>query len=153
MSTTYSHVNQCHQFNMLGRYKLLGLMVIAISSLVLWNVQIAKRGKQVLHIFSVPNAHESATWGVYNLLKRRMPLHADRFELSLVDFITNDTGNDQYMISSTPVGKIRVTGTTLSAICYGYVPIPICKESQIYPRFRELVSDNLTFQQASSILE
>jgi len=48
-----------------------------------------------------------------------MPLHANRFEFSLVDFIQNGSDYDQYLISSTPNGKVRIEGTTLSAIAYG----------------------------------
>jgi alpha-N-acetylglucosaminidase len=60
-----------------------------------------------------------STQGIYNLIQRRMPLHADSFELSLVDSISNATGHDQYTVSSVSKGKIRVEGTTLSALSSG----------------------------------
>jgi alpha-N-acetylglucosaminidase len=62
-----------------------------------------------------------STQGIYNLLQRQMPSHADSFELSLVDSIgnANATGYDQYAVSSTSNGKILVEGTTLSALSSG----------------------------------
>jgi Zn-dependent protease with chaperone function len=104
---------------MLGQYKLQGLVAIVICSLVLWKIETLTKGERKFHVFFLPMTHELPTQGIYNLLKRRMPLHADSFELSLVDFVRNNTGNDQYMISSTTDGKIRVEGTTLIAISYG----------------------------------
>lgn len=63
-----------------------------------------------------------STQGIYNLLGRLMPLHADSFELSLVDSINNNaTGYDQYVVSPTSSGKILVEGTTLSALSSGSV--------------------------------
>lgn len=61
-----------------------------------------------------------STKGIYDLLQRRMPLHASSFELSLVDSIGNaSAGYDQYVVSSTSKGKILVEGTTLSALSSG----------------------------------
>ncbi|RFU26740.1 hypothetical protein B7463_g9605, partial [Scytalidium lignicola] len=60
-----------------------------------------------------------STQGIYNLLQRQMPLHANSFELSLVKSVGGVTGYDQYEISSTHNGKILVEGTTLSALSSG----------------------------------
>ena len=60
-----------------------------------------------------------STQGIYDLVRRRMPLHADSFELSIVDSINNATGYDQYAVSSTSDGKILVQGTTPSALSSG----------------------------------
>lgn len=61
-----------------------------------------------------------STQGIYSLLQRRMPLHANSFELSLVDSIGDSTtGHDHYSVSSTSEGKILVEGTTLSALSSG----------------------------------
>lgn len=63
-----------------------------------------------------------STQGIYDLLQRRMPLHAHRFELSLVESVGNSTGGyDHYAVSSTSHGMILVEGRTLSALSSGYV--------------------------------
>ena len=98
---------------------MIGLLAVATSSLCLWGIQILWTGKSVLHNFGLPTAHKHSTRGIYKLVQRRMPLHANRFEFSLVDFIQNGSDYDQYLISSTPNGKVRIEGTTLSAIAYG----------------------------------
>lgn len=66
------------------------------------------------------SALAESTQGIYNLLKRQLPSHASSFELSLVKSIAGSTGYDQYVVSSTPQGKILVEGTTLSALSSGY---------------------------------
>lgn len=60
-----------------------------------------------------------STQGIYDLVQRRMPLHARSFEFSLVECTNNVTGHDQYTVSSTSKGKILVEGTTLSALSSG----------------------------------
>ncbi|EAW06433.1 alpha-N-acetylglucosaminidase [Aspergillus clavatus NRRL 1] len=55
--------------------------------------------------------------GIYDLVRRRIPRHADSFRFSLVDF--NSTGNDQFVVSSTDNDTILVEGSTLSALSYG----------------------------------
>lgn len=60
-----------------------------------------------------------STQGVYDLVQRQMPEHANSFQFSLVDSIGNSTGYDQYVVSSTFDGKILVEGTTISALTSG----------------------------------
>jgi alpha-N-acetylglucosaminidase len=60
-----------------------------------------------------------STQGIQNLLQRRLPAHANNFQLSLVNIKANDTTNDEYTVSSTKNGKILVKGNSLSAISTG----------------------------------
>jgi alpha-N-acetylglucosaminidase len=61
-----------------------------------------------------------STQGIYSLVQRQMPEHADSFQFSLVDSIGgNSTGYDQYIVSSTSDGKVLVEGTTISALTSG----------------------------------
>lgn len=60
-----------------------------------------------------------STQGIYDLLQRRMPLHAHSFKFSLVESVGNATGYDQYAVSSMSHGRILVEGTTLSALSSG----------------------------------
>jgi len=70
-------------------------------------------------VMSATISYAYSTKGVQSLIERRMPFHAGSFELSLVDSFSNATGYDQYMVSSTCKGKIRVEGTTISALSSG----------------------------------
>jgi alpha-N-acetylglucosaminidase len=54
--------------------------------------------------------------GIYDLVRRRMPKHADSFRFSLVHF--NSTNNDQFVVSTAANGTILVQGK--SALSYGY---------------------------------
>lgn len=82
---------------------------------MLWSFMALLLGVLVLATSSF--AH--STQGLYNLVQRRMPLHADFFEFFLVEPIGNGTVYDQYTILSTSEGKIRVEGTTVSALSSG----------------------------------
>jgi alpha-N-acetylglucosaminidase len=63
-----------------------------------------------------------ATRGILDLVQRRLPNHVNDFEFQL---IANGTGNgtkpvnDDYIVSSTSDGKIRVQGNSLSALSSG----------------------------------
>lgn len=71
-----------------------------------------------------------STDGIYGLIKRRLPEHADSFELSLVNATgstvasATDKPNDKYTVSSAHDGKILVEGNSLSALASGYVVQP-----------------------------
>lgn len=65
-----------------------------------------------------------STEGIYSLVKRRMPEHANSFQFSLVN-VTNETKtpsekpNDRYIVSTSEDGKIQVEGNSLSALSSG----------------------------------
>lgn len=65
--------------------------------------------------------------GIYDLVRRRMPDHADNFRFSLVDF--NST-NDQFVVSTAANGTILVQGNSLSAVAYGYDVLQIIHAEQ-----------------------
>ncbi|KAL3421437.1 hypothetical protein PVAG01_07882 [Phlyctema vagabunda] len=106
---------------MIWRFKLLSLVAFTASVTLLWKAQMLRGGGEILHRFFPPQPLDNTTQGIYSLIQRRMPFHADSFEFLLVNSISNGTGYDQYMVSSTSNGKIRVEGTTLSALSFGAV--------------------------------
>lgn len=62
----------------------------------------------------------SSTAGVESLVKRRLPDHADSFEFALeLSSHGSALTNDSYTVSSTRDGKIRIEGTTTSALLSG----------------------------------
>lgn len=72
--------------------------------------------------FSASAALSLSTDGMYSLVKRRLPQHEGSFEFALVNETEkNATANDQYVVSSTPEGKILVEGNSLSALSSGLV--------------------------------
>jgi alpha-N-acetylglucosaminidase len=76
-----------------------------------------------------PTALSLSTDGIYDLVKRRLPQHADSFEFVLVNETDRDTTvNDQYVVSSTSDGKILVEGNSLSALSSGLVPTVILSD-------------------------
>lgn len=71
-----------------------------------------------------PAALSLSTDGIYGLVKRRLPQHADSFEFALVNETKKNAAvNDQYVVSSTSDGKILVEGNSLSALSSGLVPL------------------------------
>lgn len=70
--------------------------------------------------------------GIYDLVKRRMPQHADSFQFSLLDTVQNQSYHknqvtDQYIVSTLQNGTVLVEGNSLSALTYGYVYTPVPK--------------------------
>jgi alpha-N-acetylglucosaminidase len=66
-----------------------------------------------------------STQGIYNLLQRRMPQHADSFQFSLVNVtgVASDDGDqpfDRYVVSTLSNGTVLVEGNSLSALSSGY---------------------------------
>lgn len=59
------------------------------------------------------------TAGVESLVKRRLPQHVDSFEFVLEPAQGSGLTNDSYAVSSTKDGKIRIEGTTTSALLSG----------------------------------
>ena len=63
---------------------------------------------------------EPSTTGIESLLQRRLPQHAEKFEFSIVN-ATSLGENDVYAVSNGENGKIKVVGSSLSALATGYV--------------------------------
>lgn len=63
---------------------------------------------------------ELSTTGIESLLQRRLPQHAEKFEFSIVN-ATSLGENDVYAVSNGENGKIKVEGSSLSALATGYV--------------------------------
>lgn len=64
-----------------------------------------------------------STQGIYDLVQRRMPQHADSFQFSVVNF-TNQL-QDHYVVSTLDNGTVSVQGNSLSALSSGYaLPSP-----------------------------
>lgn len=63
---------------------------------------------------------EPSTTGIESLLQRRLPQHANKFEFSIVN-ATSLGENDVYAVSNGENGKIKVEGSSLSALATGYV--------------------------------
>ncbi|KAL7789894.1 glycoside hydrolase family 89 protein [Trichoderma ceciliae] len=61
-----------------------------------------------------------STAGVESLVKRRLPNHVDSFEFALEPSSHGSTlANDSYTVSSAKDGKVRIEGTTTSALLSG----------------------------------
>lgn len=64
-----------------------------------------------------------STQGIYDLVQRRMPQHADSFQFLLVN--STDQPQDQYVVSTLDNGTVSVQGNSLSALSSGYaLPSP-----------------------------
>lgn len=63
---------------------------------------------------------QPSTTGIQALLQRRLPQHAEKFEFSIVN-ATSLGENDVYAVSNAQNGKIKVEGSSLSALATGYV--------------------------------
>lgn len=60
--------------------------------------------------------------GIYGLVQRRIPAHADSFRFSLVAAnTTSGQSHDQYVVSTLKNGTVLVEGNTLSALSSGCV--------------------------------
>lgn len=61
-----------------------------------------------------------STDGIAAFVKRRLPSHADSFEFSVTEASHAATAaNDSYTVSSAKDGKIKVEGSSLSAVMQG----------------------------------
>ncbi|KAK1239757.1 hypothetical protein MKX07_001211 [Trichoderma sp. CBMAI-0711] len=65
------------------------------------------------------SSYQSPTEGVESLVKRRLPQHVDSFEFVLEPPHGSGVVNDSYTVSSTKNGKVRIEGTTTSALLSG----------------------------------
>jgi alpha-N-acetylglucosaminidase len=85
-----------------------------------WNIFI-----WVIEVVAVFAQAKTATDGILDLVKRRLPAHVDDFIFNLqgykIDLISssNPPTNDKYNISSTDDGKILVEGNSLGALASG----------------------------------
>lgn len=82
--------------------------------------------KLVVSCLFASSASADYMQGIYDLVRRRMPQHADSFQFSLLDTVNDqpDHANqvkDQYVVSSLQNGTILIEGNSLSALSYGYV--------------------------------
>lgn len=69
---------------------------------------------------SVVAASAPSTAGITAFVKRRLPHHADSFEFVVSNPTKSSTKeNDSYSVSSGSNGKIKVQGTSLSAVMQG----------------------------------
>lgn len=66
------------------------------------------------------DSSEPSTSGIESLLQRRLPQHTDSFDFSIVN-ATSLGENDVYAVSTGENGKIKVEGSSLSALATGYV--------------------------------
>jgi alpha-N-acetylglucosaminidase len=78
----------------------------------------------LLWLSTLLSAGAQSTQGIVDLVRRRMPGHANSFEFELVG--ASSTANqsnplDEYNVTSTSSGKILVQGTSLSALASGLV--------------------------------
>lgn len=78
----------------------------------------------VFGLFLGTTLGQSTEQGIYSLVKRRMPRHADKFEFSLVNATDAVAVNaskplDHYVVSTSAHGKVLVEGNSLSALSSG----------------------------------
>ncbi|KOS20680.1 Alpha-N-acetylglucosaminidase [Escovopsis weberi] len=75
----------------------------------------------VVHVAAAAASRQPSTAGIEALLKRRLPDHADAFELSLVEPCSQDSNKtvESYYVQNGKDGKIVVEGSTISAILSG----------------------------------
>jgi alpha-N-acetylglucosaminidase len=88
------------------------------------------RGLFLLAIIACSSGTSAAvpsTQGILDLVKRRLPNHVENFEFAVVEN-TNSTSsaiaqlqNDIYTVSTPADGKVRVEGSSLSALAMGCV--------------------------------
>lgn len=63
-------------------------------------------------------ANTPSTDGIKAFVKRRLPDHADSFEFSISN-VTAVGSNDNFSVSSHSDGKIKIQGTSVSAVMQG----------------------------------
>lgn len=75
----------------------------------------------LLALLSASYVVAQSTDGIYNLVKRRLPNHADNFQFALRNITESSKKYDGFIVSTTANGKVVVEGTSLSALSSGYV--------------------------------
>ena len=71
---------------------------------------------------AITNLRDSSTHGTEDLVRRRLPHHADSFEFTTIssdDASQDGLSNDHFQVTSTDNGKIRVEGNSKSALASG----------------------------------
>lgn len=76
--------------------------------------------QSLLWLSAASSVVAQSTQGIYNLVQRRLPNHADSFQFSLLNVTQSNSTYDQYTVSTAPNGKVLVQGNTLSALSTGY---------------------------------
>lgn len=74
----------------------------------------------LLALFSTSYVVAQSTDGIYNLVKRRLPNHANDFHFSLRNITESSKKYDEFIVSTTVNGKVVVEGNSLSALSSGY---------------------------------
>jgi alpha-N-acetylglucosaminidase len=69
---------------------------------------------------AVSTVAAQSTEGIYNLVQRRLPNHADSFRFTLVNATQTANSYDQYVVSTAANGTVLVQGSSLSALSSGY---------------------------------
>ncbi len=65
-------------------------------------------------------ASSPSTSGIESFVKRRLPKHAQNFEFAVTDAAESSAAaNETYIVSSSDNGKIKVEGSTVSAVMQG----------------------------------
>ena len=74
----------------------------------------------LLGLLATSAAGAQSTDGVYNLVKRRLPNHANNFRFSLTSDLPDSNGYDKFTVQSVANGTVMIQGTSLSALSSGY---------------------------------
>uniref|UniRef100_A0A093V078 Alpha-N-acetylglucosaminidase n=1 Tax=Talaromyces marneffei PM1 TaxID=1077442 RepID=A0A093V078_TALMA len=80
--------------------------------------------KLLVYFLFAGSASADYAQGIYDLVKRRMPQHADSFQFSPLETVQNspdhtDQVTDQYVVSTPENGTVLIEGNSLSALSYG----------------------------------
>lgn len=76
--------------------------------------------QSLLWLCAATTAVAQSTQGIYDLVQRRMPNHANSFQFTLTNTTQTAGSYDQYVVSTAADGTVTVQGSTLSALASGY---------------------------------
>lgn len=76
--------------------------------------------QSLLWLVSASTVVAQSTEGIYNLVKRRLPNHADDIRFELTNSTQVNDSYDQYVVSTVDDGTLLVQGSSLSALSSGY---------------------------------
>ncbi|CEJ59702.1 hypothetical protein PMG11_08314 [Penicillium brasilianum] len=75
--------------------------------------------KSLLWLCAASSVVAQSTEGIFSLVQRRLPKHADSFQFTLVNATQATNTSDEYVVSTTANGKVLVQGSSLSALSSG----------------------------------
>ncbi|KAJ5981184.1 hypothetical protein N7499_001803 [Penicillium canescens] len=75
--------------------------------------------QSLLWLCAASTVAAQSTEGIYNLVQRRLPNHADSFRFTLVNATQAANSYDQYVVSTAANGTVLVQGSSLSALSSG----------------------------------